>query len=67
MFQQLKSNHKLFNYLERLECWICDIRNGDYSEEVRKMSQEILNKHLIEKIKLSDNKKKEGFFGNIGE
>ena len=67
MFQQIKNNSQFVDYLDRLESWICDIRNGDYSEETRKMTKEIIAKHLIDNMKFSKEKKKEGFFGNIGE
>lgn len=66
MFKQLRDHSHFIDYLERLESWICDIRNGDYSEETRKMTSKIIKNNLLDKLKLQ-NERKGNFLGNIGE
>lgn len=44
----------LIDYAERLVAHVCDARNNDYADEVRKATADLLENYLIKKIQLTE-------------
>lgn len=53
-----KSDYKdnLVKYLEQMKSEIADVRNGDYSMDVRKAVIDFIDKLLIDKLRISTSK-----------
>ena len=45
------NRQNLVEYLKQVQSYIADIRNGGYSTETRKMSVDVIEKLLINKLK----------------
>jgi hypothetical protein len=45
------NRQNLVEYLKQVQSYIADIRNGEYSTETRKMSVDVIEKLLINKLK----------------
>lgn len=54
VLRSLSENTVLMNYLDRMEDWICDIRNGEHTIETRGLVHKIIRECLIDKIKLNN-------------
>lgn len=67
ILKQIRSISGIKEVFADIENKICDIRNGDYTQESRQLALKILKDELIDKVNLSKPEVSKSYLGNIGE